>query len=400
MRKSALWLLLALLVFPVHAQQQADTPFIFGMVLVGPKDDQGWSQAHYEAGLFVETQYNAEMLIYENYNASTAAEKPMAAIVDEFIDQGAELILLTSDSFRAEAEEVARLHPQTQFVHIAGDGVLIGSAPGNLSNLMGQMEWAKIIEGCLAALVTETGHIGYLGPLINNETRRLAASAYLGAKHCNSEYRNDPLENLRFEVQWVGYWFFIPDVTENPVELTHDMYDNGVDVVISGIDTQEALEVATERAASGETVFATGYNTTDACATYDTVCLGTAFFNWGPAYLEVVEAVDNGQWERTWDWRKPRSMYTDQAIVGFERGPAVSPRVTSELNRFRWELNEYNTNSLVPPSFPLWKGPLRLQDGSLLAEDGELVNVLDVWYLSQLLTGMEGESFPPLDGGL
>ena len=41
-----------------------------------------------------------------------------------------------------------------------------------------------MIAGCAAALTTKTGQIGYLGPLINDETRRLASSAYLGAKYC------------------------------------------------------------------------------------------------------------------------------------------------------------------------------------------------------------------------
>ena len=29
-------------------------PFVFGMLLVGPYNDHGWSQAHYEAGQYVE----------------------------------------------------------------------------------------------------------------------------------------------------------------------------------------------------------------------------------------------------------------------------------------------------------------------------------------------------------
>jgi len=28
--------------------------FVFGVVLVGPKNDHGWSQAHYEGGLYIE----------------------------------------------------------------------------------------------------------------------------------------------------------------------------------------------------------------------------------------------------------------------------------------------------------------------------------------------------------
>ena len=53
---------------------------------------------------------------------------------------------------------------------------------------MGQMEYGKMIAGCAAALATQTGSIGYLGPLINDETRRFVNSAYLGARYCWENY--------------------------------------------------------------------------------------------------------------------------------------------------------------------------------------------------------------------
>ena len=28
--------------------------FTFGLILVGPRNDHGWSQAHYEAGLYIQ----------------------------------------------------------------------------------------------------------------------------------------------------------------------------------------------------------------------------------------------------------------------------------------------------------------------------------------------------------
>jgi basic membrane lipoprotein Med (substrate-binding protein (PBP1-ABC) superfamily) len=43
--------------------------FVFGMVLVGPKNDHGWSQAHYEGGLFVEQNMpGARMIVFESLN--------------------------------------------------------------------------------------------------------------------------------------------------------------------------------------------------------------------------------------------------------------------------------------------------------------------------------------------
>jgi hypothetical protein len=85
------------------------------------------------------------------------------------------------------AMEAAKKHPEVPFINVSGDHAWREGkdykAPKNLSNFMGRMEYGKIIAGCVAALATKTGKIGYLGPLINDETRRLAASAYLGARY-------------------------------------------------------------------------------------------------------------------------------------------------------------------------------------------------------------------------
>jgi len=128
--------------------------------------------------------------------------------------------------------------------------VLTGKAPTNLGNVMGKMEYMKMVAGCAAALATQTKSIGFLGPLINFETRRLASSAYLGAKYCYKTYRNGDPSELKFEVKWIGFWFKIAGVTLDPVVVANSFYDGGADVVISGIDTTEAIDVAKQRAGS------------------------------------------------------------------------------------------------------------------------------------------------------
>ena len=40
----------------------------------------------------------------------------------------------------------------------------------------------------------------------------------------------------------------------------------------------------------------------------------------------------------------------------------------------------------------LWAGPMNLQDGSPYLADGEVATDQQVWYLPQLLEGMEGAS--------
>ncbi|MEO0561088.1 MAG: BMP family ABC transporter substrate-binding protein [Chloroflexota bacterium] len=400
--KRLLIAMLVLLLMTASAVAQDDTeanPFTFGIILVGSQNDQGWSQAHVEGAQFAAERYGATLLIHENYNAATAEEQSMAEIVEGFVDAGAELIILSSDEFQDEGQAVALLHPDVSFLHIAGDGVLTNTAPDNVGNLMPQMEWAKFLAGCSAILMSEDNHVGYLGPLINSETRRLAASAYLGARHCAEEYKGIDPSEIEFVVEWVGFWFFIEGLTEDPAQLTRGMYATGVDVVISGIDTPEAIQVAKELNELGQEVYATAYNSRAACIDAGNVCIGTASFNWGPTYLDLIEQVDSDTWTRSWEWVQPSSLYGLQGIVGYFPGVALSQQERVDLESFRLELNEYNNNSLLPGGLPLWQGPMELQDGSLLAENNELVNLIDIWYLPQLLAGMEGDSFPSDDNG-
>lgn len=396
MRKWLLLVVLMVLVWPIQAQDETQDTLIFGMVLVGSQDDGGWSQAHYEGGQYAADFLDAEMLVYDDYNEVSAAETgdTLESIVADFIEQGATFIILTSDDFEEEGTAVARLYPDIPFVHIAGDSVLLGEAPSNMSNLMGQMEFGKIMGGCAAALTTETGKIGYVGSLINSETRRLAASAYLGAQYCWTTYRQRPADELVFAVDWVGFWFYIPSVTANPTQLTYSLFINDFDVVIAGIDTPEPINVANEFYEAGQEVHAVSYNSDVVCSANPEVCIGNMFFNWGPAYVRLLRSYQEGDWQPMWDWSRPESLYSTTSIVGFTRYEAFPRQWRNEFGTFISQLDQYNRNDLSPNSIPLWQGPLLYQDGTLLAEDGEVVNMLDIWYLPQLLQGMDGDSNP------
>ncbi|MCA9969621.1 MAG: BMP family ABC transporter substrate-binding protein, partial [Anaerolineales bacterium] len=174
---------------PAETEGEMMSELVFGMVLVGPRNDRGWSQAHYEGGLYVEENLpGSRMIVFESLNPADKPEATLEGVVDDMVNDGATLILTTSDEFEEDTLGVAEKYPDVIFINISGDDALTGEAPPNLGNLMGRMEDMKAIAGCAAALATDTGHIGYLGPLINFETRRLAASAYLGARYC---YENE-----------------------------------------------------------------------------------------------------------------------------------------------------------------------------------------------------------------
>ena len=363
----------------------------FGMILVGPENDRGWSQAHRDGGQYVVDKTGAKMIVVEKVNPADKPDITVEQVVDDLIDQGAELIFATSDDMKDGILAASKTHPEVPMVWSSGDSAWVdgkGYDPetGNLSNIMGRMEFGKMMAGCAAALSSESGQIGYLGPLINDETRRLVSSAYLGAEHC-WEVEGNSADDLDFSVTWIGFWFNIPGVTLDPTQVVNEFYDSGADVVISGIDTTEAIVRTGQRSADGESVFAVPYDFEGACAEAESVCLGVPFFNWGPEYLKAVETVAAGNHEASFVWAGPDWAdinNPDTSTVGFLPGEGLAADDADKLDAF--------IAGLADGSIDLFTGPLNFQDGSPFLGEGETAADDQIWYMEQLLEGIEGAS--------
>ncbi len=362
--------------------------FTFGVILVGPYNDHGWSEAHYTAGEYVEEKIPGSKMIWlDKLNPADRPETTLEQVADDMVSQGATMIFTTSDDFMVDTDAAAQKYPDVIFMHISGDHVLTGEAPANVGNYMGKMEYGKMIAGCAAALKTETNTIGYLGPLINDETRRLAASAYLGSRYCYEKYRGGDPDDIRFIVTWIGFWFNIPGVTLDPTEVANDLFNSGADVILSGIDTTEAIVVAGQRAAQGQKVWAIPYDFEGACAEAPEACLGVPYFNWGPGYLTYVQAVLAGTWKQEWIWAGPdwkNINNRDTTAVGFIAGDGLTGDEKAKVDEF--------IAGLASGDIVLSKGPLNFQDGSVYLGDGEVATDEQIWYFPQLLEGMEGAS--------
>ena len=376
---------------PAATEPPAAEPFVFGMLLVGPYNDHGWSQAHYEAGLYVEEKLGATMIYLDKVNPADRPGTTPDQLAEELVAQGAKLVIFNSDDMKDASTAFAKANPDVYVIMASGDQVWEDGnayeAIPNLTNIMGRMEYGKMMAGCAAALTTQTGQIGYLGPLINDETRRLAASAYLGAKHCWTEAGNDPAA-LKFKVTWIGFWFNIPGFTADPTQVADEFFNSGYDVVLSGIDTTEAMVEADKFAAEGKAVWAVPYDYIGSCEISPNVCLGVPFFNWGPAYLETIQSAAEGTFTSNFQWNGPDWSdlnNLDTSAVGFVKGNGLSAEDAATLDAFIADL---------AGGLNLWTGPLNLQDGTAYLADGEVATDQQVWYLPQLLEGMEGQSVP------
>jgi simple sugar transport system substrate-binding protein len=376
----------------VPATEPPAEPFVFGMLLVGPYNDHGWSQAHYEAGQYVEEKLGAKMIYLDKVNPADRPGTTPDQLAEELVSQGAKLVIFNSDDMKDASTTFANAHPDVNVIMASGDqvwtdGKAFEEIP-NMVNIMGRMEYGKMMAGCAAALSTKTGQISYLGPLINDETRRLASSAYLGAKHCWTEYAGKDAADLKFKVTWIGFWFNIPGFTSDPTQVANDFINTGYDVIISGIDTTEGLTEAKKAADAGKAVFAVPYDFIGSCEEGASVCLGVPYFNWGPAYLETITAASEGSFASNFQWNGPDWTdinNPDTTAVGFVKGDALSAEAAAQLDEFV---------TALAGGLNLWTGPINLQDGTVYLADGEVGTDQQVWYLPQLLEGMEGQSVP------
>ncbi|NCD25771.1 MAG: BMP family ABC transporter substrate-binding protein [Deltaproteobacteria bacterium] len=382
------FLILALTAFALCPASVLAKDLAIGLILVGPYNDKGYSQAQYEGGKYVEEKLPGTKLIYlDKVNPADRPGLTIPQVVDDLVEKGADMIIAGSDDMKDGIREAASLHPDKVFIHASGDDVLTGKASANLGNVFGRMEYGKMMAGFTAALTSKTGKIAYLGPLINEETRRLAASAYLGAKYAWTKVLGKKAEELKFKVSWIGFWFNIPGVTTDPTQVAGSFFDGGYDVVISGIDTPEAVTVARQKRDQGRDAWAIPYDYAKACEGQGLACIGVPYFNWGPAFLRQAKAVQGGTWKQAFEWDAPYWADIndhDQSIVGFITGEGMTPEVRAKLDAFVADMGAGKVN--------LFTGPLNYQDGTSFLKDGEKATDEQIWSLEQLLEGMDGQS--------
>jgi len=377
---------------PPQAPSNAE-PFTFGLLLAGRHDDNGWNNATYDGAQYVVRNVpNTQMDYLENvYSGSPSYPGQTASqLATQMVLHGAKLVIFNSNDMKDEALKFARANPNIYVIGTSDDwtwqaGRNYQDSPNQI-DFMGRMEYMKMIGGCAAALTTKTGKIGYLGPLINDETRRLSSSAYLGAKYCwTNVLKNDPAK-LQFKVTWIGFWFNIPGVTSDPSQVADDFFNGGYDVVISGIDTTEALVEARKMNGSGRNVRVVAYGYKTNCSAAPEICLGVPYFNLGPATEAAVKSAIAGKWKEDFQWIGPdwtNINNPDTSAVGFIKGNGLSSTASTQLDGFIVQL---------AGGLNLWTGPINLQDGTSYLAGGMAGTDTQIWYLPQLLQGMQGQS--------
>ena len=178
--------------FQIPAVQEGK--FNIAMVLIGPHDDGGWSQAHYEGLEYVAKNIaNVNTAYVENVPEGADSEQVFRALSRK----GFNLIFGTSFGFMDPMETVSSEFPDIMYIHISG----IKSNTTNFGNLFGGMETMKYLAGMLAgarAKMDGNTKLGYMATFPIPEELRLGNAIALGMRKTCPECTMD--------VRWINTW--------------------------------------------------------------------------------------------------------------------------------------------------------------------------------------------------
>jgi basic membrane protein A len=339
--------------------------FNVAAVLIGPHDDGGWSQAHYEGLVYIEqSMADAHVAYIENVPEGADSEQVFRSLARK----GFDLILGTSFGYMDPMGTVAEEFPDIAFVHISG----FKSNLKNFGNLFGAMEDMKYLAGMLAgsrAKMDGNPKVGYMATFPIPEELRLGNAIMLGVKQTCPECTMD--------VRWINTW-------HDPVlekEGAASLFDAGAQVVFTGADTPAVADVAQEKGKWGVT-----YDWYGSCKVER--CLTAPYWNWGPVYASIAEGIKAGTYTPGFDYFDADSGAL--GLFGFMEGETL-PTGVAELPAEDVQLVRDTLAKMLAGEFTrfdVFAGEIKDNKGEVIVPAGEKITQADI------------DQFPPGAPGL
>ena len=325
------------------------------MVLIGPHDDGGWSQAHYEGLVYVKEKVKDTNIAYiENVPEGADSEQVFRALSRK----GFDLIIGTSYGFMDPMEAVAKEFPDIMYVHISG----IKSNGTNFGNLFGAMEDMKYLAGMLAgarAKMDGNPKLGYMATFPIPEELRLGNAIALGMKKTCPECTMD--------VRWINTWH--DPVAEKNAAAS--LFDAGAQVVFTGADTPAVADVAQEKGKWGIT-----YDWSGSCKVER--CLTAPYWNWGPIYAKISEQVKAGTYKPGFDYFDADT--GSLGLYGFMEGQTLTKGVQELPAEVVQEVKDLLAKMLAGQftRLDVFSGPIKDNAGNVIVPEGQKFEQADL----------------------
>ncbi|MEG6615817.1 BMP family ABC transporter substrate-binding protein [Peptococcaceae bacterium 1198_IL3148] len=324
-----------------------------GFIYVGSPGDAGWTYSQEEGRKYLEEHldYVDASYIMENVPEGASSE----SYIQQLVQEGCEVIFTTSFGYMDATLAVAEKNKDLTFMHCSGF-----KTSDNMGNYFGRMYQARYLSGMVAGQHTENNLIGYVAAHPIPEVVRGINAFTLGVKAVNPD--------AKVKVLWTNTWY--DPVKEK--DAAKALLDEGCDVIAQHQDTPGPMQAAEEKG-----VYGVGYNT-DMSKMAPKAVLTSPVWNWGPYYVEVVEAVKNGTWQPESYW----GGLEDGIVALAPYGPMVSEETK--------QLVEAKKQEIVDGKWDVFTGPIKDQHGNVKIAEGQKMTDQELLEFDWFVEGVEG----------
>ena len=242
-----------------------------GFVYLGPVGDFGWTYQHElgRQGIVKAFGDKIETTYLENVNEGPDSERS----IEQLARAGHKLIFTTSFGYMDPTIKVAKKYPNLFFEHNTGY-----KRDKNVATYSARFYQGRYIQGQIAAKMSKSGVLGYIGSFPIPEVVSGINSTILGAQTINP--------NIKVKIIWVNSWFD----PGKEADAGKALLDQGADIIMQHTDSPAAMQVAEQRGA-----LAFGQDS-DMIKFGPKAQLTAITNNWTPYYVQRVQAVLDNKW--------------------------------------------------------------------------------------------------------
>ncbi len=314
-----------------------------GCVLVGPKEDRGWNESHYNGLLHACQTHSCILKVRDSVKE---AKQDVYTAVSELVGEGANVVYLTSYGYGNFANDIAQKYPGVAVFAISGEGTA-----KNFTTYFVRLYQMRYLAGVIAGATSRTGVLGYVTAMPNPQLNRNLNAYAMGMRVANPE--------AKLLVCFTGSW----DDEEAERESVARLQEAGADVIAYQEGKAYAVQEAERRG-----LFSIGFSNVD--AQYSDRFLTATLYDWDVVYEKVLG-----------DYLSGRTHFSDGYWLGMEDNAVKLYRLSPLVSEKAVYLTSIAKQHII--DYGIFSGVIYDNRGTLRCGEGERVGDYE------LFTGMD-----------
>jgi basic membrane protein A and related proteins len=325
-----------------HAEPWAKATTV-GFITVGENTDEGYNEAVYTASETVQSALHIKVL----RAANVPETQQVTTVMQQMVDEGAQIIFATSYGYQQYAYSFAKSHPKVLILHQGG--TYTGKTfPANLGTYFGEAYDPVALGGMAAGALTKTNKLGFVYAFPIPQTVDNVDAFELGAQ----------LTNPKAKTYTVATSEWCDPLKQKSAAAA--LLSEGADVLSQHQDCQSTVIEAAK--AAGADVVGYHYN---AESLDPSGWLTGSMWNWAPLYESIIKTAQAGKFTG--------SQYNANFIGTFASGDnplQLAPFGSKVSSALKAKILAEEAK-LKAPGGTIFKGPISCNNGKVLVAAGK-----------------------------